>query len=239
MVAAPTLMHGKTSSVHHDGAGVFAGLPDPFVATRYHSLVVEPAIGARRARGHRPHRRRRDHGPAPPDPGRRGGPVPPRVDAHPEGPSLLSNFLATATRPLSRAAAPRASERMPVGDVDEVVVVDDDGVLVVVVVVVATWSWWWWSAVRPVETTMLTELPGATGVPAAGLGGDDHAGRARRRLLAGHVADAEAGLPEERWSAWFWVWPTTEGTGTLAAPDETVSVTALPWATLVPEMGWC
>src|SRR5271168_3679665 len=43
VVAAPTLMHGKTSAVHHDGSGVFTGLPDPFVATRYHSLVVEPA----------------------------------------------------------------------------------------------------------------------------------------------------------------------------------------------------
>jgi anthranilate synthase component 2 len=42
IVAAPTLMHGKTSPVHHDGRGVFAGLPDPFVATRYHSLVVDP-----------------------------------------------------------------------------------------------------------------------------------------------------------------------------------------------------
>jgi anthranilate synthase/aminodeoxychorismate synthase-like glutamine amidotransferase len=43
VVAAPTLMHGKTSPIHHDGRGVFAGLPDPFVATRYHSLVVDPA----------------------------------------------------------------------------------------------------------------------------------------------------------------------------------------------------
>ena len=35
------LMHGKTSAVTHDGSGVFAGLPSPFTATRYHSLVVE------------------------------------------------------------------------------------------------------------------------------------------------------------------------------------------------------
>ena len=35
------LMHGKTSPVSHDGSGLFAGLPSPFVATRYHSLVVE------------------------------------------------------------------------------------------------------------------------------------------------------------------------------------------------------
>ncbi len=35
------LMHGKTSPVSHDGSGVFAGLPSPFLATRYHSLVVE------------------------------------------------------------------------------------------------------------------------------------------------------------------------------------------------------
>ena len=39
---APELLHGKTSLVHHRGAGVLAGLPDPFTATRYHSLTIEP-----------------------------------------------------------------------------------------------------------------------------------------------------------------------------------------------------
>jgi anthranilate synthase/aminodeoxychorismate synthase-like glutamine amidotransferase len=41
VVRAPRVMHGKTSVITHDGDGVFAGLPDPFTATRYHSLVVE------------------------------------------------------------------------------------------------------------------------------------------------------------------------------------------------------
>lgn len=40
---APELLHGKTSLVHHDGRGVFAGLPSPFTATRYHSLALDPA----------------------------------------------------------------------------------------------------------------------------------------------------------------------------------------------------
>jgi len=43
VVRARRIMHGKTSPVHHDGRGLFAGLPSPFDATRYHSLVVERA----------------------------------------------------------------------------------------------------------------------------------------------------------------------------------------------------
>ncbi len=58
IVRAPELVHGKTSMIHHEGLGVFAGLPQPFEATRYHSLVVDPAtvpdvleITARTAQG--------------------------------------------------------------------------------------------------------------------------------------------------------------------------------------------
>ena len=42
IVRAKRLMHGKTDQIHHDGQGVFAGLQNPFEATRYHSLVIEP-----------------------------------------------------------------------------------------------------------------------------------------------------------------------------------------------------
>jgi len=41
IVRAPKLFHGKTSEIHHDGKGVFRRLPEPFTATRYHSLIVE------------------------------------------------------------------------------------------------------------------------------------------------------------------------------------------------------
>jgi anthranilate synthase/aminodeoxychorismate synthase-like glutamine amidotransferase len=93
-------MHGKTSSVHHDGQGLFVGLPEPFVATRYHSLVVDPAsvpavleVTAATSDGVIMGLRHRTL------------PVE-GVQFHPEslltpsGPALLSNFLAAA---LSRA----------------------------------------------------------------------------------------------------------------------------------------
>jgi anthranilate synthase component 2/para-aminobenzoate synthetase component 2 len=43
IVNAPRLMHGKTSSIIHDGKTIFQGLPSPFEATRYHSLIIKPA----------------------------------------------------------------------------------------------------------------------------------------------------------------------------------------------------
>jgi len=42
IVRAPMLMHGKTDAIEHDNGGLFAGIESPFVATRYHSLVIDP-----------------------------------------------------------------------------------------------------------------------------------------------------------------------------------------------------
>ncbi|QYE34039.1 aminodeoxychorismate/anthranilate synthase component II [Polymorphobacter sp. PAMC 29334] len=111
VIRAAQLMHGKTSEVVHDGRGVFAGLPSPFVATRYHSLIVEAAtlpevlianahvvadgVAAATIMGLR-HRTLPIHG----------------VQFHPEsiasehGHALLANFLALAGVPtITRAAA--------------------------------------------------------------------------------------------------------------------------------------
>ena len=93
VVHAPELMHGKTSEVHHGGLGVLAGLPTPFTATRYHSLVItdlppELEVTAETADGvvmAVRHRQLRVEG----------------VQFHPEsvltieGPRLLGNFLAS------------------------------------------------------------------------------------------------------------------------------------------------
>ena len=82
VIRAKTLMHGKTSPILHEGQSVFAGLPSPFTATRYHSLAVrretlpdDLEVTAWTADG-------RDHGPSaprPPDPRRA---VPPGIDRH-------------------------------------------------------------------------------------------------------------------------------------------------------------
>ena len=52
IVGAPTIMHGKVSEIHHSGESVFQGLPEPFIATRYHSLVVERDSLARLSGNH-------------------------------------------------------------------------------------------------------------------------------------------------------------------------------------------
>jgi anthranilate synthase/aminodeoxychorismate synthase-like glutamine amidotransferase len=44
VIRASRLMHGKTSPIEHNGEGIFAGLPSPFIATRYHSLIVEEPL---------------------------------------------------------------------------------------------------------------------------------------------------------------------------------------------------
>jgi anthranilate synthase/aminodeoxychorismate synthase-like glutamine amidotransferase len=93
VVGAPTLMHGKTSEIHHDGRGVFSGLANPFTATRYHSLVVDPAsvpacleVSATTADGVIMGLRHRELDVE-------GVQFHPESILTPEGPSLLKNFL--------------------------------------------------------------------------------------------------------------------------------------------------
>ncbi|MHC4236015.1 MAG: anthranilate synthase component II [Planctomycetota bacterium] len=94
---AARLMHGKTSEIHHDGRGVYVGLPNPFVATRYHSLIAdrdslpeEFEVSAWTDRNELMGIRHREW-------------VLEGVQFHPEsfltdhGPALLSNFLAMKT----------------------------------------------------------------------------------------------------------------------------------------------
>lgn len=89
-------VHGKASAVHHDGSGVLAGLPDPFTATRYHSLVVAPTglpdelvVTARTADGTIMGLRHREH-PV------HGVQFHPESVLSPEGKQLIANFLECA-----------------------------------------------------------------------------------------------------------------------------------------------
>lgn len=108
IVRAPVLMHGKTSPIEHDGRTLFRGLPQPFSATRYHSLVIDPSsvpdcleVSARAPSGVIMAVRHRQW----PIEG---------VQFHPEsvltlaGKQLLANFLEVCLRPhpLSSAADP-------------------------------------------------------------------------------------------------------------------------------------
>ncbi|MBI2567257.1 MAG: aminodeoxychorismate/anthranilate synthase component II [Candidatus Schekmanbacteria bacterium] len=99
VVRAPTLMHGKTSMIHHDGQGSFAGVESPFIATRYHSLIVEESslptclnVSARTEDGIIMGLRHREY------------PVE-GVQFHPEsiltdcGPRLIANFAGVPHRP--------------------------------------------------------------------------------------------------------------------------------------------
>jgi para-aminobenzoate synthetase component II len=112
VVYAPELLHGKTSEVTHEGAGVLAGLPDPFTATRYHSLAVlesdlpaELEVTARTAGGVIMALRHRDFAVE-------------GVQFHPEsvltqgGHRMLANWLAMCGDPAAGALVPELAERV-------------------------------------------------------------------------------------------------------------------------------
>jgi len=102
-------VHGKTSEIRHDGRGLFAGLPNPFVATRYHSLVVDPATVAPEFEVTAWTDRNEIMGLRWTGPGSERTPLE-GVQFHPEsfltvdGPALLANFLAMVRR--AAAAGP-------------------------------------------------------------------------------------------------------------------------------------
>jgi anthranilate synthase/aminodeoxychorismate synthase-like glutamine amidotransferase len=107
---APRLMHGKTSEIRHSGTGIYHGLPDPFTATRYHSLVVTPesvpaelAVTAKSPDGVIMGLRHRQ---LPVE----GVQFHPESVLTPSGPSLLANFLRQLA---DRALAPRARSAEP------------------------------------------------------------------------------------------------------------------------------
>jgi anthranilate synthase component 2 len=100
VVQAPVLMHGKTSAIFHTGVGVFTDLPNPFEATRYHSLIVDRdslpdvlEVTAETADGIIMGVRHRDLG-------MEGVQFHPESILTPTGPGLLANFLGV-TRPVA------------------------------------------------------------------------------------------------------------------------------------------
>ncbi len=111
-VVRGALMHGKTSPVAHDGTGVFAGLPSPFTATRYHCLIVA-ADTVPEALVANAHDRRRRHGPAPRDAAAPRRPVPPRKHRQRPRPCAARQFPRARRGGAHRRSPPAPRDACP------------------------------------------------------------------------------------------------------------------------------
>ncbi len=122
VVRARCVMHGRTSPIHHDGRGVFAGLPNPFTATRYHSLVaaweplpecLEVSAWTEREDGVRDEIMGLRHRSCDVD----GVQFHPESIASEHGHELLRNFLREIARPAGEVARPTGKTSRPAGEI--------------------------------------------------------------------------------------------------------------------------
>ena len=166
---APELLHGKTSLVHHDGAGVLAGLPEPFTATRYHSLTIDPTTLPDELVADRAHRVGHRHG--------RAAPRACRCTACSSTPSRCSPRAGTGCSPTGSRFAATAGRRRALGRALSPLVHDAAGV-----------------ARRSPRLTAPAHLPWARGrAPALGQGASVGVRSGSRLARSGSVGDGGDG----------------------------------------------
>ncbi len=225
IVGAPHLMHGKTSEIHHDGKGVFAGLPNPFVATRYHSLVVRPESVPAELEVTRHLDRRRGHGATPPFAARRGGAVPPGVGSDRVGSRRCWPTSSDSWPPAGRAERPYWASREASSLTSWTRASSSWSSS-------STWSSCGW------HTEMFTVLPFGTCALAAGFWVSTFPAVAPPAHVVSKVVLATRPTPVMAVWAAVCDWPTTLGTAT-QLPLEMTRLTDVLGGMVAPAAGSC